>query len=61
MIFRITLKDPDGVWTSLEEAFGDPNELPEDDKRAIEEFVEYGEYVQIEIDTKKGTAVVVPV
>ncbi len=61
MKFQITLKDPDGVWSSLEEAFGDANNLPPDAEAVIDEFIEYNEYVTIELDTETGEARVVPV
>ncbi len=61
MILRITLKDPDGVWDALEEAFGDPIEMDPDAERYIKKYVRYKEYVTIEIDTVTGKARVVPV
>jgi hypothetical protein len=65
MKFQIVLKDPDGVWESLKDAFDtaeDPFvEIPTEQLRTIEKFVEFGEYVTIEIDTELKTAKVVPV
>ena len=60
---RITFKSPDAVWDSLEEAGIPPNDLDEmpEVKRSIEKYVEYMEYVTIEIDLDTGEAIVVPV
>lgn len=72
MKIRITLKDPDGVENSVQEAVEESlaqiAELDLDEKEmiqekrmdeakgAIEKWVQYGEYVRIEIDTEEGTA-----
>jgi hypothetical protein len=56
MIITLTFKSPDGVWDSLEDAGLDPNELPDDVDRVLTRFVEYREYVRIELDTEAGTA-----
>lgn len=61
MKLRITFKDPDGVYDSLEDAGLDPNELPEDVEKVVKRFIDYGEYVYIDIDIANGTAEVVPV
>ena len=60
---RITFNTPDGVWDSLQEAGYPPNDLDEmpEVREAIEKWVEYMEYVTIEIDLKTGEAIVVPV
>lgn len=54
MIFRITLKDPD--------CFFDIEHLSDADKAkarvAAAKWLEYGEYLTIEIDTKGATRVV---
>ena len=56
MIYRLTFKTPD-VYDQL-----DSHELDRDAViEAINEWVKYGEYVTIEFDTKKGTAIVVRV
>lgn len=73
MKIKITLKDPDGVYESLREAAtnsitalelekGEREDLIESrHERYGEEckqWIEYGEYVTIEIDTDAGTATV---
>ena len=75
MKIKITLKDPDGVWESIEEAAKanlaslttilDKDEVEDvltRRREAIEErckrWVQYGEYVTIEIDTDTNTATV---
>lgn len=76
MKIRITLKDPDGVDLAcddfVESVLNEKGELDEEErellgdhqrdkfKQLTKKFIEYGEYVTIEIDTDKGTAVVVP-
>ena len=72
MKFRITLKDPDGVSDAITEAVESlrPPGLSDDEWEDIKDererklvysrFIGYGEYVTIEIDTEKDTAVVVP-
>jgi hypothetical protein len=58
MIFRITFKDPDGVDDSVAEA-ADKHGVPEEDIREhIRPWVEFSEYVTIEIDTVARTATV---
>ena len=77
MKIRITLKDPDGVYESLKDAteesargntFFDKAETDaflEERRERIgalcSKWVEYGEYVTIEIDTDAGTARVLTV
>ncbi len=60
MKLKLQFKDPDGVWDSLNDCFADPNELPEDVEKALKRYIEFGEYVTIEIDTLTGEARVVP-
>lgn len=48
----LTMKDPDGVYDSLKDCGVDPNDPPE----SVTKYVEYGEYVRIEVDTDTGTA-----
>lgn len=75
MKFTVTMKDPDGVYDSIEEAVRESIKamgLPEDEAEALTEartetvkkttgkFFRYGEYVDIEIDTEAGTATVLP-
>jgi hypothetical protein len=52
MKITIVMKDPDGVWDSLEQAGLNPNDLPQDVKRCVESYFEYGEYLRVEIDTE---------
>ncbi len=75
MIFRVTLKDPDGVYDSREDAAkkwanevkgveADERESLIDSRRdkmqrAMEKWFEYDEYLTVEIDTEAGTCVVV--
>lgn len=63
MKIKIVLKNPDSVWDSLTDAGLDPNNLDEtpEIKSAISKFVEFMEYVTIEIDTDAGTARVLEV
>lgn len=77
MKIKITLKDPDGVYESIKEAAEtsvsavdglskkEREELAETRAEQIKEdcgkWVEWGEYVTIEIDTEAGTATVCPV
>jgi hypothetical protein len=55
---QITFKNPDAI----DEAFRllEPDDADEA-REVAEKWFEYGEYVTIELDTKKGTAEVVPV
>ena len=53
----INLKDPDGVYDSLEEAGIKVNSIEDHEaKDAIRKFIGYLEYVSIEIDTIESTA-----
>jgi hypothetical protein len=58
---QITLKDPDGVWDNVTSYGYDMNELPDDVDSVFSKFVEWKEYVTIELDTETGEARVVPV
>lgn len=74
MKLKITLKDPDGVYDSIKDAaessVGDVTGLSPAEINALAEtrqevlgsqcepWIEYGEYVTIEIDTDAGTATV---
>lgn len=74
MKFRITMKDPDGVWESIDEEAREhaksisglsksERDCVMEDRREclwseIEEWIQYREYVTIEIDTEKRTATV---
>lgn len=71
--FRLMLKDPDGFYESIEAAVRDVPGIDEAEKEAIREvrreklkdfcarWVEYGEYLTVEIDTDERTCTVVPV
>lgn len=77
MKITITAKDPDGIANSLDQAAKDSaaavtgidnderKQLVESRREEMEEdvkaWVEYSEYITIEIDTKAKTARVVPV
>lgn len=74
MKFRVTFKDPDGVYVSVNDAarsYVDDMDLDEDDydyirdiqmdrlNEFISSWVDYSEYVTIEFDTEENTAKVV--
>jgi hypothetical protein len=75
MKFRVTMKDPDGVYDSLadaaKESVKDAKVEDENEREALREYraqkirdfagqwLEYGEYAEIEFDTEAGTAVLV--
>jgi hypothetical protein len=74
MKFRVTMKDPDGVYDAVMEAAQRSvagMKLDEDEREQIEEsrrekigeqlqkWFEYGEYLEIDIDLDAGTATVV--
>lgn len=77
MKFRITMKDPDGVYecvnTAAHESIADVQGLSqaerddlavqrtEDLNKLIGKWFEYGEYLVVEIDTEAKTCTVVPV
>ena len=79
MLIRIYLKDPDGVYESIDDAVRGhvqtvdgvrPNDDAYEDlvtarrksaDKELARWVEYGEYVTVEIDTVAKTARVVPV
>lgn len=59
MKLKITFKNPDAVDEALSDSglsLGN-----EGLKETISKFIEYGEYVTIELDTEKGTARVIEV
>lgn len=76
MKFRITMKDPDGVWDSIQSAAIDSVEsddsLDRDERNLlidhrrerlsefIRKWVQFGEYMTVEFDTDANTATVVP-
>lgn len=77
MKFRITMKDPDGIYECTEDAIKrDVAAIPglsEEEREVVLEkrrdaiidvrarWFEYGDYVTVEIDTDAGTATVVEV
>jgi hypothetical protein len=77
MKIKLTFKDPDGVSCSIDDAVNksvaevtgisedEREELKETRREQIEDaikaFVEYSEYVTIEIDTETGTAKVLKI
>lgn len=58
MKITISMKNPDCVWDALEEAGIDPNDRPAKVDRVMRKFVEFDEYITVELDTDKCTAVV---
>jgi len=76
MKYRITMKDPDGPYEAIQEAAkqqlaGVPGLTDEERESLIDgrhttlrdqalKWLEYGEYVTLEIDTEANTCVVVP-
>ena len=74
MIINITLKDPDGVYDAIQDAAENSLKLAEDldqdeaesllqnrankIEESLEPWIECGEYVRIQIDTKAKTATV---
>lgn len=70
MKFRVTMKDPDGVWECVAEAVdaNRPAGLSDDEwgdmrqdriSEATKPWFEYGEYLTVEVDTEARTCVVV--
>lgn len=76
MKFRITMKDPDGVYDCVKDAAKEwankITEVDEDEREALveskheklqelcREWFEYGEYLTVEVDIEAGTCTVVP-
>jgi hypothetical protein len=73
MKFTVTMKDPDGLDTSIDDAIQDDEsllEMAKDEQKAVigarkqrmrdvcKRWFEYGEYIRIEIDVEAGTATV---
>ena len=58
MIVRLTFKTPDAVDEALNDV---PEEQRDEARAAAEKWVEYGEYLYVDIDTEKGTCTPVPV
>ena len=67
-VVSVTLKDPDGVWDSLDDAnliegdalFGG-RKIREDAEPHVQRWIEFHEYVTIEINLDTGAARVRPV
>jgi hypothetical protein len=75
MKIKLTFKDPDGVWESINQAARDSldevNGISKDERESLLEFrheelssalakwIKYGEYCSVEFDTEAGTARVV--
>jgi hypothetical protein len=60
MIIRIQFKDPDAFVTADGNEIRGLHELSDDEQEKVAQFVEWSEYVTVEIDTKAGTAKVIP-
>lgn len=75
MKFTITMKDPDGVYDCIQDAAKESLKVGgltekeqeilldariETIKETTGKFFEYGEYINVEIDTEAGTATVLP-
>ncbi len=59
---RITFKSPDSVTYSLQDAGINNGEVGDSEfGEVFDRFVEYEEYVTIELDSETGKATVVPV
>ena len=57
---RVTFKSPDAVWDSVQEAGIDPNEIEDSEfGEVFNKFIDYMEFVTIELDSVTGTATVV--
>ena len=77
MKIKITVKDPDGVYDSINATVKNSVALiaglDDDEREEMEEsraesvgeklskWIEYGEYITVEFDTETETAIVVPV
>ena len=61
MKVRFRFKSPDVIWDSLEDAGIQTDDLDPKVRLAIEKYVEFMEYVTIEIDLNTVEARVVPV
>jgi len=55
MKIRIDLKDPDGVYESISEYVQkNPKASHEDVEGELSPWIDYGEYLSVEIDTETG-------
>ncbi len=60
MIIRLQFKDPDCFVTADGNEIDGLHALPEKEQEKVAKFVEWSEYVTVEIDTKDGSAKVIP-
>jgi hypothetical protein len=61
MIIRLQFKDPDCFVTADGNETDGLHTLPQREQDKVAKFVEWSEYVTVEIDTKTGKAKVIPV
>ena len=61
MKIQITFKDPDGVSYSVEQVAAEKGLEVGEIEPLLKTWVEYNEYVTVEIDTDTNTAIVIPV
>lgn len=57
MKIQLLFKTPDAVYQALQDV---PEEDRDRAKQILDKFVRWGEVVEIEVDTKTETAIVVP-
>lgn len=57
---RITMKDPDGVYDSMDDAGYDLDDLPSVVDGIVKKYFEFKEVVTIELDLETGEATLVP-
>ena len=55
MKFEITFKDPDGVYESLRDWFGE-NEVPGKAHAVMDKYIQHEEYITIEFESDNQTA-----
>lgn len=60
MKFKITFKDPDGVFESLKDIGITQGEEPPEVAFELSKFLTWGECITVEFDTETGEARVVP-
>ena len=62
MKFRVSFKTPDAVDAAIDSAMIDSRGADREAlEGVVEKFVQYGENITVEFDTKAGTATVLPV
>lgn len=57
MIIRLTFKTPDAVDDAIADLDEDSKDIA---KNVISKWVEYGEYIRVDVDTEKQTCTVLP-